>query len=56
MTENASSTPLKRWIDTWLTHQRALGRSYEDAEWIALDRVAAHAAQCREVFLEETND
>ena len=34
MTENAPSTPLKRWIGTWLTHQRALGRSYDGAEWI----------------------
>lgn len=34
MIESAPSAPLERWIDTWLTHQRALGRGYEGPEWI----------------------
>jgi integrase/recombinase XerD len=34
MTEASSSTPLDRWIATWLTHQRSLGRSYDSAQWI----------------------
>ena len=33
MPEN-SSTPLDRWICAWLTHQRALGRSYNEAQWV----------------------
>jgi integrase/recombinase XerD len=34
MTEPLASTPLSRWINTWLIHQRALGRGYIGAEWI----------------------
>ena len=34
MTEVTGLPPLARWISTWLTHQRALGRSYVEAEWI----------------------
>jgi integrase/recombinase XerD len=30
----AEQTPLDRWIDTWLIHQRSLGRGYVEAEWI----------------------
>ncbi len=34
MHETALSTPLDRWIATWLAHQRALGRGYDSEEWI----------------------
>jgi len=34
MPETVHSTPLDRWIDAWLAHQRALGRSYDTEEWM----------------------
>ena len=34
MTDQTALTPLARWIGTWLTHQRSLGRAYDGAEWI----------------------
>jgi integrase len=34
MPDTAISTPLDRWIATWLAHQRALGRGYDSEEWI----------------------
>lgn len=34
MAEETGLSPLARWISTWLTHQRALGRGYVEAEWI----------------------
>ncbi|MFN0314550.1 MAG: tyrosine-type recombinase/integrase [Burkholderiales bacterium] len=34
MIEKASSTPLYRWMATWLKHQRSLGRRYDGTEWI----------------------
>ena len=30
----AVSTPLGRWIDAWLMHQRTLGRGYDGEQWI----------------------
>lgn len=34
MPEALNLTPLDRWIEAWLTHQRALGRAYGNEEWI----------------------
>lgn len=34
MPEAVLSTPLDRWIAEWLAHQRALGRGYENEQWI----------------------
>jgi integrase len=34
MPETFHLTPLDRWIDAWLAHQRALGRAYDNEGWI----------------------
>jgi integrase/recombinase XerD len=42
----AAPTPLGRWIAAWLTHQRSLGRGYDQEQW-----VLAHLQR----FVENTN-
>src|SRR5262249_1661265 len=34
MRETIHPTSLDRWIDAWLAHQRALGRGYDNEEWM----------------------
>lgn len=34
MSNATSSTALERWVEHWLAHQRALGRAYDQAQWV----------------------
>lgn len=44
--------PLECWIERWLTHQRALGRGYVEAEWI-LNHLRRHLARADAVDLDQ---
>jgi integrase len=49
----AAPTPLGRWIDVWLTHQRSLGRGYEGEQWI-LAHLQSFVASSNAADLDQT--